>query len=44
MKRSGLEEPEAFRRLQLLASSKSRKLIDIAAAIATAEEIYAADL
>ncbi len=40
MKRSGLDEPEAFRRLQALASRKSRKLVDIAAAIATAEEVY----
>jgi response regulator NasT len=41
MKRTGLDEPEAFRRLQTLASSKSRKLVEIATAIATAEEVYA---
>jgi response regulator NasT len=29
MKRNGLDEQEAFRRLQKLASEKSRKLIDI---------------
>jgi AmiR/NasT family two-component response regulator len=38
MKRTGLEEAEAFRRLQKLASSKSRKLVDIALMIVTAEE------
>jgi two-component system, response regulator PdtaR len=43
MKRAGLDEAEAFRRLQTLASSKSRKLVEIAGAIATAEEIYAAE-
>jgi response regulator NasT len=40
MKRTGLDEPEAFRRLQTLASSKSRKLVEIASAIATAKELY----
>jgi response regulator NasT len=38
MKRAGLDEAEAFRRMQKLASEKSRKLVDIAAAILTAEE------
>jgi response regulator NasT len=38
MKRSQLDEPEAFRRLQKLASDKSRKLIDIANMILVAEE------
>ena len=38
MKRAGLDEPEAFRRLQKLASEKSRKLIDIAQMILVAEE------
>jgi response regulator NasT len=38
MKRVGLDEQEAFRRLQKLASEKSRKLIDIAQMILVAEE------
>src|SRR5205085_4609312 len=38
MKRGALDEPEAFRRLQKLASAKSRKLIDIAQMILVAEE------
>jgi AmiR/NasT family two-component response regulator len=38
MKRSGLDEPEAFRRLQKLASAKSVKLVEIARMITTAEE------
>jgi response regulator NasT len=38
MKRSSLDEPEAFRRLQKLASEKSRKLVDIAQMILIAEE------
>jgi len=38
MKRTGLAEPEAFRRLQRLASSKSQKLVEIARMIVTAEE------
>jgi response regulator NasT len=38
MKRTGLAEPEAFRRLQKLASSKSQKLVEIARMIVTAEE------
>ncbi len=38
MKRSGLDEPEAFRRLQKLASEKSRKLVEIAQMILVAEE------
>jgi two-component system, response regulator PdtaR len=40
MKRAGLDEPEAFRRLQKLASSKSQKLVEIARSIITAEEAY----
>jgi len=43
MKRSGLDEPEAFRRLQKLASRKSRKLVEIARLVATAEEVYDPD-
>jgi response regulator NasT len=38
MRRTGLEEPEAFRRLQKMASSKSQKLVEIARMIVTAEE------
>jgi two-component system, response regulator PdtaR len=38
MKKAGLDEHDAFRRLQKLASDKNRKLIDIAQIILTAEE------
>jgi response regulator NasT len=38
MKRAGLDEGEAFRRMQRLASEKSRKLADIASMILVAEE------
>jgi response regulator NasT len=38
MKRARLDEAEAFRRMQKLASEKSRKLVDIATAILVAEE------
>jgi response regulator NasT len=38
MKRGSLDEQEAFRRLQKLASEKSRKLIDIAQMVVVAEE------
>jgi response regulator NasT len=38
MKRAGLDEPEAFRRLQKLASSKSRKLVEIAEMVLLGEE------
>ena len=38
MKKTGLDENDAFRRLQRLASDKNRKLIDIAQTILTAEE------
>jgi response regulator NasT len=38
MTRTGLSEPDAFRRLQKVACSKSRKLVDIARSIVTAEE------
>ena len=40
MKKGGLDEPEAFRRLQKLASDKNRKLVDIASMILTAEEAF----
>lgn len=39
MKRSGLEEPEAFRRLQKMATSKSMRLAEVAQAIVTAEDV-----
>jgi len=38
MKRAGLDEAEAFRRLQKLASEKSRKLVEIAQMILLTEE------
>jgi response regulator NasT len=38
MKKAGLDEAAAFRRLQKLASDKNRKLVDIAQSILTAEE------
>jgi two-component system, response regulator PdtaR len=39
MKRSKLEEPDAFRRLQKMATSKSMKLVEVAQAIVTAEDV-----
>jgi two-component system, response regulator PdtaR len=39
MKRYGMDEPEAFRRLQKLASSKSKKMAEIAHAIITADGV-----
>jgi AmiR/NasT family two-component response regulator len=38
MRRTGLTEPDAFRRLQKLSSSKSAKLVEIARSIVMAEE------
>ena len=38
MKRTGMEESDAFRRLQKLASEKNKKLIEIATMIVTADE------
>jgi AmiR/NasT family two-component response regulator len=43
MKRTGLAEPEAFRRLQHLASRKSRKLVEIAQMIVIAEQAVGLD-
>ena len=40
MKKTGLDEADAFRRLQKLASEKNRKLVDIASSILTAEEAF----
>lgn len=41
MKKGKLDEPEAFRRLQKLASDKNKKLVEIATMIVTAEEAFA---
>jgi response regulator NasT len=40
MKKANLDETQAFRRLQKLASEKNKKLIEIARSILTAEEAY----
>ena len=40
MKKAGLDEAAAFRRLQKLASDKNRKLVEIACMIMTAEEAF----
>jgi AmiR/NasT family two-component response regulator len=40
MKKTGLDEQDAFRRLQRLASDRNRKLIDVAQMILTAEEAF----
>jgi response regulator NasT len=40
MKKAGLEEQEAFRRMQKLASERNSKLVDIARSILTAEEAF----
>jgi AmiR/NasT family two-component response regulator len=40
MKRAGLDEPEAFRRLQKLAREKNLKLVEIGKIVITAEEAY----
>jgi response regulator NasT len=40
MKRAGLNEPDAFRRLQKLARDKNRKLVEIAQMILAVEEVY----
>lgn len=42
MKKGSPDEPDAFRRLQKLASEKNRKLIEIASMILTAEEAFQA--
>jgi response regulator NasT len=41
MSRTGLSEPDAFRRLQLLSSEKNVKLVEVARMIVTAEEAFA---
>jgi response regulator NasT len=40
MKRSGIDEPAAFRRLQKLSSEKNKKMVEIAKMIITAEEAF----
>jgi two-component system, response regulator PdtaR len=40
MKKAQLDEPEAFRRLQKLASEKSRKLVEIAQMLLVADEAF----
>jgi AmiR/NasT family two-component response regulator len=40
MKKGNLDEAEAFRRLQLLASEKNHKLVEIATMIVTADEAF----
>jgi response regulator NasT len=40
MKKAGLDENEAYRRLQRLASDRNKKLIDVAQMILTAEEAF----
>jgi response regulator NasT len=40
MKRAGLDENDAFRRLQRLASERNRKLVEIATMILTADEAF----
>jgi response regulator NasT len=39
MKKTGLDEPEAFRRLQKLASANNRKLVEIAQMILTTQQV-----
>ena len=41
-KRLRIEEPEAFRRLQKLASTRNQKLIDVARVILSSEEVFQA--
>ena len=40
IKRAGLTEPDAFRRLQLLSSQKNKKMIEIARTIVEADEAF----
>lgn len=40
MKRTGLDEPQAFRRLQHIASQGNQKLVEIARALLLAEQTY----
>lgn len=40
MRRTGVSEEEAFRRLRKLSSNQNRKLIDVARSVMAAEEIF----
>lgn len=40
MKRVGLDEPEAFRRMRTLAMEQNRKLVEVAQMILTAEQVF----
>ena len=40
MKRAGLSEPDAFRRLQMLSSQKNKKMIEIAQTIVEADQAF----
>lgn len=42
MKKTGLDEHDAFRKLQKLASEKNKKLVEIAQMLLTAEEVFGA--
>lgn len=41
MARTGLSEPDAFRRLQLLSSTQNRKMVDVARMIVAADQAFA---
>jgi response regulator NasT len=43
MKRANLDEPAAFRRLQLLSSQRNVKMIDVARTLVDAEQAFASD-
>lgn len=43
MKRANLDEPAAFRRLQLLSSQRNAKMIDVARSLVDAEQAFASD-
>jgi response regulator NasT len=40
MKRLGIDEPEAFRRMRMLASSHNRKLVEVAQEVSGADEVF----
>lgn len=40
MKRTGLDEPSAFRRLQKLSSDRNRKMVEVARSLIEAEEVF----
>jgi response regulator NasT len=41
MKRAGMDEPDAFRRLQKISQQKNQKLVEVARTIVVAEEAFA---